>query len=712
MPIEDKEIEEILSKYRKKLDRRINSEDIERYEPDSDFSKEYLKFREEAMSKRISIYEKLCKFSSSVLRVGHPKKGFEKLQADIERAHLDITPADARSFASLVSGIVIILSFVLGVVSYLNDGGLGIPFLCSIIILVAYLFIGPLTNIPNYIATSIRLKIGNQMVLCILYLVIYMRHTSNLENAIKFTADYVGNPLSLDLRKIFWDVEVGKYTTIRESLDNYLITWRETHIEFVNSFQLVISSLYEPDNGRRIELLDKSLSIILEGVHDKMMRYAQDLKNPITMIHMLGVILPLLGLVIFPLAGVFLGGSVKWWMLAILYNLMLPFIVYTVGNNILSKRPSSYGEIEIKPSSPKSALVFSVFLLIVFLIIGLSPFILYALNSDFEIIFLGGEKLLDFECATGTCYGPYGLGALLLSLFIPLGLILSIGVYYTAKTGRFMKIRERIKKIEKEFSSALFQLGTRIGDGIPSEIAFKDVGEVMKGTPTGGFFTTVHHNLSKIGMTLKEAIFDREKGAISETPSSLVRSSMQVLLESAKKGPEVVSQSLISISNYVNNIHRVNERLRDLLSDIISSIKSQISFMAPVIGAIVVGLASMIVAVISKLGEMLDKVDSGELSADAVGFDIGGFVNLFSKTEAIPGYFFQVIVGVYVVQVIYVLSVLGNGIEYGVDDLNKKNSIGKNLLRYGLLYIILALIFIFIFNRLASLVLGGFPGTG
>ena len=115
----------------------------------------------------------------------------------------------------------------------------------------------------------------------------------------------------------------------------------------------------------------------------------------------------------------------------------------------------------------------------------------------------------------------------------------------------------------------------------------------------------------------------------------------------------------------------------------------------------------MIVSVISQLGAMLERINSGELSGN-VPFDVANFVNLFQKTEAIPGYFFQLIVGVYVIQVVYVLSVLGNGIEYGVDELNEKNSVGNNVLKSGLLYVILTLIFILLFNRLASLVLGGF----
>ena len=60
----------------------------------------------------------------------------------------------------------------------------------------------------------------------------------------------------------------------------------------------------------------------LDGTYENMLHYAHNLKNPITMLHMLGVILPILGLVIFPLIGAFMSGSIKWYHLFILYNIL------------------------------------------------------------------------------------------------------------------------------------------------------------------------------------------------------------------------------------------------------------------------------------------------------------------------------------------------------------------------------------------------------
>jgi hypothetical protein len=709
MTIPREEVEKLLEKYKSKLEKRLSNSGVEEYKPDPDFSKEYSKFKNEATSTSFTNYEKLCNFSETIIKVAPSKKDLSSLQESIKMAHINISPNGAASFAILISTLIIIFTLFTGVLSYFLSGGFNLLLFSVLISFITVLMVRPITLIPKSIASKWRLRVSDQMVLCILYIVIYMRHTSNFENAIKFAGEHIDNPLALDIRKIFWDVNTGKYTTLKESLENYLNLWRNYNLEFVNSFHLLESSLYESNEEKRLELLNKSLDVILEGTYDRMTKYAHGLQNPITMLHMLGVILPILGLVIFPLIGTFLGG-VKWYYLAILYNLILPVIVYNAGMNILSKRPAGYGELKVESHPKKGVLFFASFILILFIIIGLSPFIIHKINPNYDFTFFAtsgeewtGEKFLDFECANGKCSGPFGLGALILSFFIPLGLAIFLSMYYKSKSFEGKKIRERTKKLEQEFSTGIFQLGTRIGDGIPTENAFRDISKTLEGTPTGNFFKKIHYNIISLGMSLKNAIFNKKNGAINDYPSPLVKSSMKLLVESAKKSPSIVSQSLLSISAYVKNVRRVSERLKDLLAEIISSMKSQINFMAPVIAGIVVGIASMIVGIISKLGYMLNQVNSG--SAD-FSMDIAGIVDLFQKTQSIPGYFFQIVVGVYVVQVVYILTVLSNGIEFGADKLNEQYSLGKNILRSVLIYVILALVVVLIFNRLASGILG------
>jgi hypothetical protein len=697
--IPKEEVEKLVQKYTSKLEKNIKR-DVEQPRKNSEFSREYDTFREEAMSNASGRYERMAKFAGNIIKTKPNEKIVSSLQESIDISHLNISVNDASSFGVFYSLLFGIIALLLGVVAYVFDF-VSVALFLGLVFLISLLMIGPLTKIPISLATKWRIRAGNQIVLCILYIVIYMRHTSNLENAIKFASDHIGGPIALDLRKVFWDVEVGRYSNIKESLDRYLRLWRNHNLSFVNSVHLIESSLFEPGEERRLTLLDKSLQVILDGVYSDMLRYAHDLKNPITMLHMLGVILPILGLVIFPLLGAFMGGYIKWYHLLILYNILLPLLVYTIGTNILSKRPSGYSEnlIGFEGKRGPVFLAFIVFLLL--FLLGISPFIAYVSGVGGDPEFLG-MPFFDFDEQGGKVYGPYGSGALLLGLFIPLSFALSIGMYYRMKTKNLLKLRAETKKLEAEFSSSLFQLGTRIGDGIPTESAFKDVAQTMEGTPAGGLFRKIHNNLSKLGMSLRDAIFDRERGALADYPSPLVESSMEVLVESAKKGPQVASQSLISISNYVNSVRNVGERLKDLMSDIISSMKSQISFMAPVIAGIVVGIGSMIVGVISQLGSVLDKAASG---GSEVGGGLANLTDLFSKFDTIPPYFFQIIVGIYVVQIIYILTILANGVEFGVDKLNEQSSLGRNLLRSALLYTIVSFIVVLIFNRLSLFVL-------
>ncbi len=696
--IPKEELDKLIKKYTSKLEKNI-SRDVEQPKRNSEFSREYQTFKGEVMSKAGTRYEKMAQFAGKIINTKPNDKLIPKLEESLDVTHLNLTLKDVSSFAIFYPVLFGLLFLIISIVAFVFNV-LGVSFLFGLLFLVSLMLIPMLSKIPISIADRWRAKAGNQIVLCILYVVIYMRHTSNLENAIKFASDHIGGPIALDLRKVFWDVEVGKYSTIKESLDHYLVLWRDNNLAFVNSFHLIESSLYEPSGERRLSLLDKSLQIILDGVYNGMLRYTHNLKNPITMLHMLGVILPILGLVIFPLLSAFMGGYIKWYHLAILYNLLLPFLVYSIGTNILSKRPSGYSETLLGFESRKGKLFFPVLIFIVLLIIGISPFLIYYLNlvPDFDFM---GMLFLGFEDKGGTVFGPFGIGALMLSFAIPLSLALSTGIYYKSKTKKLLKLRDNTKKLEKEFSSSLFQLGTRIGDGIPTESAFKDVAETMAGSPTGGLFTKINNNLRKLGMSLREAIFNPERGALRDYPSPLVESSMEVLVESSKKGPSVVSQSLISISSYVNSVHAVGERLRDLLSDILSSMKSQISFMAPVISGIVIGIGSMMVGVISKLDDLMQGASAGEA---ATTLNLGA-LELFDKFSTIPSYFFQVIVGVYVVQIVYILTVLSSGIEHGADKLNEQSNLGKNLIRSTILYTIVALIVVLLFNQLASFVL-------
>lgn len=703
---------EILEKYAARLERETSGEPRR-------LRSDYEEFRAEALS-GLGAYEKLCVMCGKLFHVRLADEEREKLEKAIEIRHLRITAGEAAAFGNaLVFGLVLILLAGSGFVFI--GGGVEVVYavIPLLMVVVALLLLKPATRIPVGLAARWKLRASNQLVESVLYLVMYLRHTSNLEHALKFAAEHVGEPLALDLKKVFWDVEIGKYSSVQESLDAYLVRWHE-HLEFIEAVHLIEGSLYEADEGRRVGMLEKALEVMLQGSYEGMLHYAQELKNPITMIHMLGVILPILGLVILPLVGSLMGGSglSKIIVLLILYNVLLPLLVYVFGMGVLARRPAGMeqsglriGELQryehllmrvgrVKIWIPAGLIAGIVFLVVG--LIGLVPLLIGA-SGDFEFL---GLPFLDYKgegggaCVEG-CYGPFGAGSVMLGLFFPLALALSFGVYYQITSRNFLRMRKEIEELEAEFSSGLFQLGNRVGDGVPAEVAFGEVAGMMEGSSVGGFFRMVAVNLGQMGMNLKEALFG-DNGALRYYPSKIVESSMKVLLQASRKGSGVVAASLMGISHYLRNIHSVQERLRDLLSDILSSMQSQITFLTPVIAGIVVGIGSMIVTVLSRLTSLF--VEQGIADGGGVGGEVGGLAGLtglFEVANIIPSYWLQMIIGVYVIEITIVLTLLMKGIEAGGDEIGKRAALSKHLYVAGILYFLIALVVTFVFTLLA-----------
>ena len=200
-------------------------------------------------------------------------------------------------------------------------------------------------------------------------------------------------------------------------------------------------------------------------------------------------------------------------------------------------------------------------------------------------------------------------------------------------------------------------------------------------------------------MSVREAIFNPQRGALASYPSAIIQSSMKVLIESVKKGPLIAAQALLNVARYIKEIHKVNERLKDLMADIISDMKSQIAFLTPAISGIVIGITSMITYILGNLSKNITN-----LGTEEAGSQIGALANFFG--DGVPTYYFQAVVGIYVFQIVYVLTVLSNGIENGADSLQERYLLGNNLIKATLLYCFIAGVVMLLFNIIASRIVG------
>ena len=620
-----------------------------------------------------SIYEKLCQISGSLLKL--PMEPAQKKEYDtiLNSFDMSITAEDTQSFSVLE----LIFSLIFGVIVLLLSPFFGIAILA--IGLFGFFYF---RSYPARLVGIRRAKAATEIILAVLYIVIYMKTVSNIESAIRFAAENLEGPLAIDFKKILWDVETQKYSDVQMSLNNYIQQWKKYNEAFVDSIYLIETSLVQTSEDRRIEMLEQALKRILDGTYETMVHYVNDLRTPISAVFMLGITLPIMGLVMLPLISAFMAGAVSAETLFVFYDVALPLGVIIIIMQILSTRPTAFPQIDLSNHPlvpPEDHFEFmgryihaAIPAIIIFIIIAL-PYIWYA-------IFVQNAKNPNEN-------------DILFSLFFILAIGIGISVYAKLASGIRVKIRQQVKNVEKDFSYAVFQIGNRLAEGVPAEIAMLKTAQLMRQSNISNFIKTIADNMSKLGMDLRRAIFDPKYGALNLYPSSLIRSVMKIFIESTKESQQIAAASLVHISSYLLNVHNIEEKIRDVLSETLSTLKFQSSFIAPLISGIIVGLTSMILIILSTLGEKIAATTTaagagGEFGGGAAGLSAFGF---FELSNSIPLPVFQLIVGIYLIEIVIISTLLASKIENGDDKIQELDSIGKDLIIAIVIYFVIAL---------------------
>jgi len=632
-------------------------------------SKEYKTFKEEEKSVKLSLYEKLCNFSEiDNLEPGKEMK--EKMQNAINFAHLNITPKGAFSFAILTGVSLFLLSiiFMFFGLSFTN---------ILIIIILAVVSVFFFVKYPELLADNVRIKASQEIILAIIYIVIFMRTSPQMEGAVRFAAKNLSGPLAYDLRKMLWDVETRKYETIYDAMENYLKNW-EKNREFMEAIQLVNNSLEQPESKRH-QMLDESINVILQGTEEKMKKYSQSLRTPIMIIFALGITLPILVLVLFPVLVLMLSESINPLYLVVIYDVLLPIMIFVISYEVLRRRPVGYSTVDTTLHAKYSPLgklklklmgVEKIMPLWPLGVIISSPVIIIGIF----VMFLDKSNI-SFLNLLGSIILIWGLGIGFASVFI-------------LESKMKIDIRNQIKKIQDEFGEALFQLGNRLALGNPLERAMEQTIEKSPDLTTSELFRKVLKNIKRSNLGLEAAIFDKNFGAIWEYPSKLVINIMKIVYEATKKGVKNAAISAISISRYIKQIHGIEESLNEMLSETTSSMRLLGMFIAPLIAGVTVTMTAVMMTIFFSLGQIVTTMELGsgnDMGMGGIGLNnmlMGGWGKV---GEMVSIGVFQIVVGIYVIEICYLISFLVSGIDTGPGDIIGRRQLAGWTLLIGLL---------------------------
>jgi len=639
--------------------------------------KEYEEFlREEVLRKKLSFYEKVCQYSEKI-PIGPPKALSDRLRSAIEFSNLKITPRGAFSLTIIFSALLFIIPLFLllgfGLLSFSS-----VIFLFVIVAIAIYF----LLNYPVIYATTFRIKASSEMMLAVVYMSVSMHLSPNLENAIWFASKNLKGPLSKDLMGLLWGIYTRRYDSTSQAIDSFINKWKRDSKEFSESLYIIKNSVFETAEKRE-RMLDEAVSVMLEGTKDRMRDYSRELKSPLTILNALGILLPIIGLVFFPIVGIFLPELIKPAVLILGYDFFLPVFVYFFMNSYLARRPYSFHQPDLSrhPEFLKEKILEKPY--VIPLIISI-PLIVF---GSFQII-----KMKEL----------FSLSQLLYSIVIILGIILGIVSYCFLSVKRKLKVREEIVEIESEFTEALFQLGQLVTRGMPLENALRKITQDIKDLKISKFFDKILFNIEALGASFEQAVFDQKIGAIKYYPSALIEAIMRVIIEASKRGMKYASKAMLIVSTYLKDVRRVNEELKGLTEEVTSTMNIQAILLAPIAAGIVVSMAALIIQILVFLGEAFESIYANLGTAYGVAGDVGAgmLFSIANLSKIIPVDGFQLVVGIYMVEVVTMLAIFLSSIANGEENLMRRLTIAKILAISSVVYFFTLLVTYFMFTAI------------
>lgn len=652
------------------------------------YSREYKDYKEEEIrEQKLSRYERFCRKAGSLFNIKAGDYSVNKLAPPLRLLGWEISPGMVIS-ASVLVGLSSLMAWSGLIVFNMFTGLLPMEMLFLMVVFpisaAVYTYLKPTFDAKAKVINS-----SGEMILSILYMVVYMRSSPNLEGAIRFAALNLKGDISDDLKQVLWNVEVGNYSNVGESLEDYTQVWKNYNDDYLQSLQMLEAAMQESNGDRREKMLQDSIDNILDSTQEKMKHYAQGLKTPVMILNAMGAMLPVLGLIMLPLISVFMGGVITPVHLVMLFNIMLPTGLWWFMQRILTSRPPTTStnpvDEEYLPETGKvsieageSTFKMPAWIIGVFVFSIVSGFGILGYLQFPHMYPLTGD-ITSIPPFYGTVENPNSITMLLRSLSVTAGLGLGIGVTLTLGNAERKKSIEKLKKIERQFPNVLFELGNKVSGGTPVEVALQKAAEDSQDMEISGLFQKASENVQRMGMTFEDALFDSTHGAIKQYPSQTIETVMKAIVQSSTKGTKMASTTMMTISRYLKNIHRTQETLNDLLEDTETTLIMLSYILAPIVSAIAVGMSQTIMTAMFKISQSFSEVETNQ--APGAGF---GFAQ--NIEGAIPPEALQLVVGLYLIQLLYILGTFYSKITKGDQTVYQHLTVGKMLLVGTVIY--------------------------
>lgn len=341
--------------------------------------------------------------------------------------------------------------------------------------------------------------------------------------------------------------------------------WGEQFPALRRSFALIMVAGRTPTEDRH-HLLNRALSVVLEGTREQLRTFAARIRGPVTALYAFGVLLPTALIALLPAAG-FADISISPTLVVGLYDVVLPAFLLLVSVWLLARRPVAFPPPDVTSGHP-----------------GVTDRLRLAVVCGVIVGVLSWPLARRVFPAWGPPVAIVGFGC---------------GTALLVATRPIISVYGDIEAVEDSLPDALELIGRRVANGRAVEAAIAQVGSELDG-PMGEVVADGAQQQRQLHVGIEEA-FLGEHGVLNAVPSPRVRGSFALLSLAAKEGRPAGS-ALLALADHTEELQRIERDARQELTTICRTLVNTAAIFGPMVAGATVALASGISGVETPAG--------------------------------------------------------------------------------------------------------------
>ncbi len=528
---------------------------------------------------------------------------------------------------------------------------------------------------------------SEEMLRSVMKLATLISINTSMEYAFTQTAQDLRGTLKLQFNDIITKIRHKKHSTLGEAMSEYILLWNETNPDFVKSLKLLQTAEISPEEEKK-QIIKEVVETIILSYHNSGKRFAESLASKSKSLVAVGVLLPIISLMILPLASIFMPGVVSTAFVAFLYNIVFPSVLLVMALDFSVER-IQVDTIHLDESPKYKPISWDVYLVTV--VIAL----IMAIPTFFHI---SGIDLSTPETAAR----EYAVSSILMMGAAPLGIVVAIWLFTKAYLKQYEEMWNDVNEVEQDFPYLLqiFSTYLNLNQSVESIVP-----EVINDYETHGF---KDHSIVRIFKEIKmrlhtskqtiDQIFTKELPKIC--PSGKVSQSLKHIVSFTNVSQKSAAYASKMVREQTLSIYKLDDYIRSLLSETVGLISITVSFLAPLLSAVAVIMSLAIVMSLSFITDQLETISSS----------MGAKVNnleLVDIQAIIPPTIIELIVSIYLIEMVIVLSLYLTNIKIGNDRYQFVKTLNSNIM---LGFLIFATILIVGFIMFRSYIFTGVIG--